>query len=78
MYSNMWTVFASDAFEKDEGEGEQKADGAKDVPSLASSKVMAKEEVVAGVGKVSDKNCRNAVCNLPRKKNDACVGVVEL
>ena len=43
-----------------------------------SSKVMAKEEVVAGFGKVSDKNCRNAVCNLPRKKNDACVGVVEL
>jgi hypothetical protein len=62
--SHLRAVVTSDAFQEDEGEGEQEADRAEDVPRLAPPEPPAEREVVAGVGEVSDEDGGNAIGDL--------------
>ena len=71
-------VLASDAPEEDEGEGEDDAEGAEQVPRLATAELPTEPVVVAAVGREPDEHGRYAVGDLPDEEDDAGIDVVEL
>ena len=70
-------VLAADAPEEDEGEGEDDAEGAEQVPRLATAELSTEPVVVAAVGREPDEHGRHAVGDLPDEEDDAGIDVVE-
>ena len=70
-------VGTADALEEDERAEDEDADGAEDVPGLATVEDPAQEEVVLLVGKVSVENRRDAVRDLTGQQNESGIRVVE-
>ncbi len=64
--------------EKDEWKRHQEAETSENVPGLATSEEPTQEEVVPGVGEVTDEHGRDCVGDLTDEENDAGVRVVEL
>ncbi len=76
-FSYIWAVGTPDALEEDEGAEDDDADGAKDVPGLASVEDPAEEEVVILVREVADEDGGDAVGDLAGQEDESGVRVVE-
>ena len=76
--TNLGTILTSYTLEKDERKRHKKAKTSENVPGLATSEEPTQEEVVSGVGEVTDEHGRDGVGDLTDEENDAGVRVVEL